>query len=274
MTTTTMTTRNYFSSYNFEQMLNIKFDPTFLPVVATSFTLFIFLYKFINPILSNLLIKDYKMFTLAQKIDWSTRINSSINSLTVGIICIYMMIADHGLEANPLLYKSYLLKTNLSIVIGYLLSDTAISMIHYKKIGDPFSMAHHLVSVYAFSYVLTLNVMPYFANFRLLAELSTPLVNIRWFLDTLKFSKTSKAFVFNGILMTLVFFFVRILAMPIYWWKVYTVAITPLWIHMGHFRFVLIFVCTILDIINLYWFSKMVLGCLRIMRAVYGKKHG
>ncbi|CAF4317454.1 unnamed protein product, partial [Rotaria sordida] len=33
-----------------------------------------------------------------------------------------MMIADHGLEANPLLYKSYLLKTNLSIVIGYLLS--------------------------------------------------------------------------------------------------------------------------------------------------------
>jgi hypothetical protein len=110
-----------------------------------------------------------------------------------------MMIADHGLEANPLVYKSYLLKTNLSIVIGYLLSgkilkivpmsnssdinfvflDTAISIIHYKKIGDPFSMAHHFVSIYAFAYVLTLNVMPYFANFRLLAELSTPLVNIR-----------------------------------------------------------------------------------------------
>jgi hypothetical protein len=123
------------------------------------------------------------------------RINSSINSFTVGTICVYMMIADHGLDANPLLYKSYLLKTNLSIVIGYLLSgkydanlimissiiilDTFIGIIHYKKIGDPFTMAHHLVSMYAFAYVLTLNVMPYFANFRLLAELSTPLVNIR-----------------------------------------------------------------------------------------------
>jgi len=50
---------------------------------------------------------------------------------------------------------------------------------HYKKVGDPFTLAHHLVSIYAFAYVLTLNVMPYFANFRLLAELSTPLVNIR-----------------------------------------------------------------------------------------------
>jgi len=30
------------------------------------------------------------------------RINSSINSFTVGTICVYMMIADHGLDANPL----------------------------------------------------------------------------------------------------------------------------------------------------------------------------
>ncbi len=76
----TTTTTKYFSSYNFEQILNIKFDPTFLPVVATSFTLFIFLYKFINPILSNLFIKDYKSFTDAQKIDWSTRYIFSISN--------------------------------------------------------------------------------------------------------------------------------------------------------------------------------------------------
>ena len=65
--------REYFSSYNFEKMLRIKFDPTFLPIVATSFTLFVILYKFINPNLSNLLIKSYKTFNDAQKIDWSTR---------------------------------------------------------------------------------------------------------------------------------------------------------------------------------------------------------
>lgn len=71
--TMTTTTTNYFSSYNFEQMLNLKFDPTFLPVVATSFTLFILLYKFINPILSSLLVRDYQFFSETQKVDWSTR---------------------------------------------------------------------------------------------------------------------------------------------------------------------------------------------------------
>lgn len=96
----------------------------------------------------------------------------------------------------------------------------------------------------------------------------------RWYLDALKYPKTSKAFVFNGLLMTLVFFLVRILAMPIYWWKVYTVAITPLWSHMGHFRFVLIGVCVVLDVINLYWFSKMMRGVLKIITGVQRKKLG
>jgi hypothetical protein len=67
------TTTTYFSSYHLEQILNIKFDPTFLPIVATSFTLFLILYKFINPVVSNLLVKEYKSFTETQKIDWSTR---------------------------------------------------------------------------------------------------------------------------------------------------------------------------------------------------------
>ncbi|CAF3749787.1 unnamed protein product [Rotaria magnacalcarata] len=152
--------------------------------------------------------------------------------------------------------------------------NTLICTIHYKTIGDPFSIVHHTVATYAFGYVLTLNVMPYFANFRLLAELSTPSVNLRWFLDVLKYPKTSKIFVLNGLSMTLIFFFVRIIAMPIYWWKVYVVAITPLWPHMGHFRYILIVVCIVLDIINLYWFSKMARGCVRTLMAANNKKRG
>lgn len=98
------------------------------------------------------------------------------------------------------------------------------------------------------------------------------LVRFSWFLDVLKFPKTSKAFVLNGLLMTVIFFVVRIAAMPIYWWKVYTVAVTSLWSHMGHFRYVLIYVCLILDVINLKWFSKMVRGCIRIFTDTGGKK--
>ena len=67
------TTTIYMTSNHLEQIMNIKFDPTFLPVVATSFTLCLILYKFLNPFLSNILVNDYKYLTEAQKIDWSTR---------------------------------------------------------------------------------------------------------------------------------------------------------------------------------------------------------
>jgi len=66
-------TTKFSSSNHFEEIMDVKFDPTFLPIVATSFTLFIILYKFVNPFLSNILVKDYKTLTEAQKIDWSTR---------------------------------------------------------------------------------------------------------------------------------------------------------------------------------------------------------
>lgn len=69
----TNATLTYLSSYHFEQILNIEFDPTFLPIAATSFTLFILLYKIVNPILSNVFIHDYHLFNETQKIDWSIR---------------------------------------------------------------------------------------------------------------------------------------------------------------------------------------------------------
>lgn len=52
---------------------NIKFDPTFLPIVATSFTIFLLLYKIINPLLSSRLFPGYGSLNETQKIDWSTR---------------------------------------------------------------------------------------------------------------------------------------------------------------------------------------------------------
>ena len=63
----------YISSNYLEHIHDIKFDLTFLPLVAISFTLFIILYKFINPFVSNLLVKDYRTLTETQQIDWSTR---------------------------------------------------------------------------------------------------------------------------------------------------------------------------------------------------------
>ena len=64
---------NTTTNNDWEKMVDIKFDSTFLPVVATSFTLFVILYKFINPMVSRLISQEYETLNYARKIDWSTR---------------------------------------------------------------------------------------------------------------------------------------------------------------------------------------------------------
>lgn len=109
--------------------------------------------------------------------------------------------------------------------------------------------------------------MPYFANFRLICELSTPLVNMRWFLYAAGHNKKSRAFFINGIAMTVLFFAVRIAVIPVYWYKVYSVVDSELWAQMRHFRYIMIVTCVILDVINLFWFKKMFAGALAVLEA-------
>ncbi len=192
-------------------------------------------------------------------------------------------------------YDSVLVNTNIAIVIGYALSDIIIIVSNYKIIGDAFTIFHHLLSLYGYSNALvniklfhhiykkkidlifkkTYSVMPYFANFRLIVELSTPLVNIRWFLYAVGFKKDSLHFFINGILMTLMFFTVRIASIPVYWYKVYTVLDSPTWIKMRNFRYLMIVTCVALDIINIYWFRKMFKGALIVWTTnwQYYEKH-
>ena len=99
--------------------------------------------------------------------------------------------------------------------MGYILHDMTIIILNYSIIGDAFTLAHHLATFFAYTHSLTYSVMPYFANFRLIVELSTPLVNMRWFFYAVGYDKYSLHFFINGICMTLLFFTVRIATIPL-----------------------------------------------------------
>lgn len=61
------------SAADLQTITSVKFDATFLPVVAASFVGFQVLYKFVNPVLSDALVAKYRTLTVAQRIEWSTR---------------------------------------------------------------------------------------------------------------------------------------------------------------------------------------------------------
>jgi len=89
----------------------------------------------------------------------------------------------------------------------------------------------------------------------------------RWFLDAISYPRTSISFVVNGYLMGASFFLCRILIMPVYYYKCYSVWGTDEQRNLGFLvNFYWIFTCIVLDAINLYWFAKIVKGALKLTR--------
>ncbi len=87
----------------------------------------------------------------------------------------------------------------------------------------------------------------------------------RWFFDALGHPKTSAGFMYNGILMTVTFFLSRILAIPPYWYKVYTIYNTPPCDRLGNIFLVLLASCFVLDALNFIWFRKIYKGALKVL---------
>jgi len=255
--------------------IQFPYNFDYLPIIVLSYFSFMLVYLIVSPKVSSKLSKSFVNLSQAQKIEWNVRFTSTLFSMIVSIVCIYILLVDHAITLSPLIYDSPLVKTNLAIVMGFILSDMTIIITNYKLIGDAFTLSHHIATLFGYAHSLTYSVMPYFANFRLIVELSTPLVNMRWFMYACGYDKYSICFFLNGIVMTLLFFTVRIATIPLYWYKVYIVLDSALWIKMRNFRYVMIGTCILLDIINIYWFKKMFHGAVVVFQCnwQYYEKH-
>ncbi|XP_026997332.1 TLC domain-containing protein 4-B isoform X2 [Tachysurus fulvidraco] len=168
-----------------------------------------------------------------------------------------------------------LVKLNVAITCGYLLYDLLLLACNWSTMGDSFFVCHHLAALYAYGYVLTRGVLPYFANFRLISELSTPFVNQRWFFEALAYPRSHRLVVANGVAMAVAFFLVRIAVMPPYWAKVFGTFGTPAFERLGlGAQVAWIVSCVCLDVLNVVWMYKIARGCYRVITGTSGKKKG
>jgi len=255
--------------------INFEYDSDYLTITAYSYAFFLVVFRVLAPYFSAKLTKSYDRLTCNQKVEWNSRVTSTLFSSFVSFTCLYILFIDDALSTSPVIYDSTIVKTNIAVVIGYVLADMTIILVNYRAIGDIFTVFHHCLSLFGYINALNYSAMPYFANFRLMVELSTPLVNMRWFLYACGYPKDSLHFFVNGITMTLVFFVVRILSIPIYWYKCYTILDTPQWFKLRNLRQAMVITCLALDIINIYWFRKMYRGALIVWSAnwSYYEKH-
>lgn len=142
------------------------------------------------------------------------------------------------------------------ITIGYFIWDLVVCLLHHKLFGLGF-LLHAFAALFVFGVSLKPFCLPWIPSF-LLFELSTPFVNINWFASKLPAGTISDRVVaINGLLLLVTFFLVRIL------WGFYAVVILSIDFYqvLDHvhifFPLAILTLNGSLDMLNLYWFSKM-----------------
>ncbi|CAH3146796.1 unnamed protein product [Porites evermanni] len=258
-----------------ELFLKQKDCNLYVATAVASFSSCLFLFYFISPRFSSLVIPGYQKLSVAKRIDWNTRIGSNLHAIIVSIISLYCFIFDAETTSNPVASDAVFVRIGIAITLGYISADFLIIILSYKLIGDLFTVTHHLMAIWAYYFVVVYGSLPYFANVRQLAEISTVFVNQRWFFDAIGYSRLSHGFVVNGYIMGASFFLCRIAIMPLYYYKCYSVWGSQEQKDLGALiSFYWISTCIVLDSINLYWFTKIARGAMKLTRKLKERKEG
>ncbi|XP_064371954.1 TLC domain-containing protein 4 isoform X2 [Dromaius novaehollandiae] len=213
-----------------------SFSNLTIGIAVASFAVFQVLFHVLSSWVSTRITPGFNSLSQKRKIEWNSRGDPSI------------------------------VKLNIAITTGYLISDLLLIIYYWKAIGDKFFVIHHLAALYAYSFVLSKGLLAYFGNFRLLAEFSTPFVNQRWFFEVLGYPKSSKANIINGVLMTIVFFVVRIAVMPTYYSSVISTFGTEAFERLGFAaQSAWIISSIVLDVMNVMWMVKITKGCYKVI---------
>nr|XP_002131806.1 transmembrane protein 56-B isoform X1 [Ciona intestinalis] len=237
--------------------------------VVGSFLFFLFFDKKLSPSFSSISFPKYRKLTLDQKNIWNARNSSSLHATVVTLTCMYVILFDEKVKKNHVWGFSKVSETNIAVAVGYLLSDLYLLATTLTRDSDTFGfVVHHLSAIYAYQFALRYGILIYFANLRLLAEMSTPFVNIRWALSIFD-NKDSKWYFYNGLTMTFCFFISRILLMPYFYYLVYEVVFLEEYKSVSFLIHVSwISVCIVLDTMNIFWFGKMLKGITKHIRKI------
>ena len=198
-------------------------------------------------------------------------LSSTIHAVVVSSITAYLLVTG-GMGNNPVFSKSPIGFAVMQISLGYFASDFIVCLIDKDLRKDKGSLAHHVAGIVGISLGLYhQGKFMYFIVFRLISELSTPFVNLFWILTILN-RRDSYLFVFTSLGMLVTFFSCRLA--PLYWlWHLLLVTLLDpaSAIVAGPLRLWTLFNYITFDILNIYWFWKMVKGAAKKLSSLRKK---
>ena len=214
---------------------------------------------------------------------WSNNTKDYYNSLSCSYIHAIIVTSlslwavwndqDGSIESQVLL-RSSIGTAAMQISFGYFVADCLIILSSSYLQSD---ILHHFSSLVSVMFGLTYRGhWQLLILLRLVSEMSTPFVNIRWTLETIKTPKTSTMYVICGFCMTLLFFIPRVFIIPLLWYYLYRLiiyeyssdalygipTILKLWAISAY---------VVLDSLNIYWGYKIARGFKKHVSKYYRK---
>lgn len=225
--------------------------------IVASFFLYQLLYK-VSPVMCQGIFGDFYTLNSSRK----TRLNFDIHVVSMvqcilSILLLAPMINHDNLSDNPVFGYTPYGGLVASLTCGYFIWDVIICVQHYKMFGMGFLM-HAFAALYVFLLSFKPFCQPWIPGF-LIFELSTPFVNINWFLSRLPAGfAPGWMVVVNGLLLMFTFFSVRIV------WGFYAIWLVAKDLFHERDNLAIWLPCSViilnfgLNMLNVYWFVKMV----------------
>lgn len=212
--------------------------------------------------------RPYMRLSKSEKVEWDNRGFSTAHAIAISAASYYLLfISDLFKEdtskGSVLFRSSVSSQVILGMSVGYFISDLAMILWFYPKLGGKEYVVHHLLSMFSINWSFFNGEGNFYIYIVLLSEVTTPFVNIRWYLSSAGMKK-SRVYAINGVLLFFGWMMARVLLF------VY------LFIHLyGHFDqvrqlskgsyYCLLIVAPCLASMNLVWFFKVAKGMLKTL---------
>ncbi|KAG2626431.1 TLC domain-containing protein 4-like isoform X1 [Panicum virgatum] len=225
----------------------------------------------ITHMISSIYFKGYASLTKMRKIEWNNRGMSTAHAIFITIMSVYLVFLS-GLFCDqldgPVTFRSsHLSNFTLGVSVGYFIADLAMIFWFYPSLGGMEYVFHHMVSLVCAVYAMLSGEGQLYTYMVLISETTTPGINLRWFLDVAG-RKNSKAYLINGIAMFVTWLVARIILFIYLFYHIFMNYDQVK--QMDTFARLLISVApTILFIMNVMWFSKI----LRGLKKTLAKRH-
>ncbi|GJX84278.1 transmembrane protein 56-B-like protein [Tanacetum coccineum] len=157
----------------------------------------------LTAIISPLVFEGFIKLENTKKLEWKNRGFSTFHAILVAIGSLYFLVIsdlfdEHGNEEWIINRSSPYSDTLLGMSIGYFLSDLAMILWTWPTLGGFEYILHHGLSMAAIVQSLLSGRVQFYILIVLFTEITTPFVNLRWYLDVAG-KKNSTLYVLDGI---------------------------------------------------------------------------